>query len=392
MPEIAHAERAHALLSASSAKQWLNCTPSARLSEQFPDTHSTFAAEGTLAHEMSELKLRAAFVEPMPKRTFNAQLKKFKEHELYQPEMDKHTDTYVEYIAAIVHQFATPPYVAVERRLDYSAYAPEGFGTGDCIIIGGGTLYINDLKYGKGVPVSAEGNPQMRLYALGAYLLYSLLHKIDRVQMAIIQPRLDSISEETLTLEELLEWGDSIRPLAKLAWEGKGEFQPGDHCKFCRARATCAARAEYHLSLEGFHAMKPPLISAADVGQILERARNLASWVKDLEDYALQEALTGAEIPGWKAVEGRGSRQYRDLDEAFQALIKSGIEEAMLYERKPLTVPNVEKLLGKQRYRELLEPYVVNQPGKPTLVPETDKRQATTRDTAADDFAPVTEN
>ncbi|GMA52585.1 hypothetical protein GCM10025857_40000 [Alicyclobacillus contaminans] len=387
---MGHAERAHAVLAASSSKQWLACPPSARLSEQFPDKGSEYAAEGTLAHEIAELKLRKAVLEPMGPRKFSKAIKELRSNPLYQPEMDKHTDTYVDYVLGIVHSYTSPPYVAVEKRLDYSAYAPEGFGTGDCIIIGGDTLHIVDLKYGKGVPVDAEGNTQLRLYALGAVTEYGFLHPIRQVHMVIVQPRVvETPSEDTITLDELLAWGESIKPTAELAYKGEGEFNPGDHCRFCRAKAVCRARADAHTALEVFGGMKPPLISDAEVGQILERGRNLAAWLEDLEKYALNRCLEGGDIPGWKAVEGRGSRQYVDQDAAFKLLMEHGIDEAMLYERRPLSVPNVEKLLGKAKYRELLEEtgLVEVQPGKPTLVPMTDKRQAiTNKITAAEAF------
>jgi len=376
------AERAHAILSASSSKQWLTCTPSARLSEQFPDKGSDFAAEGTLAHEMSELKLRKAFIEPMSTRAFNSKLKKLQEqlaeHPTWDNGMSRHTDAYLDFISQIVHSHTSPPYVAIEKRLDYSHYAPEGFGTGDCVIIAGNTLYINDLKYGKGVPVSAEGNTQMRLYALGAYREYSFLYPIETIRMAIIQPRLDSISEESLGVDELLAWGESIKPLAQKAFAGEGGFVPGEHCRFCRARYTCRARADTHTGLEDFRQMKPPILSRQEVGQILERAQYLAKWVSDLEDYALAECLSGADIPGWKAVEGRGSRQYVNQDTAFAALLAGGIEEAVLYERKPLTPAAVEKVLTKPVYKQLLADagHVETKPGKPTLALVSDKREA----------------
>lgn len=379
-------ERAHALLSASSSKQWLTCTPSARLSEQFPETTSDHAEEGRLAHEIAELKMRKQFTEPMGARTFNSRLKKLQAQPHYDSEMLRHTDTYVDYISGIVHGLSSPPYIAIEKRLDYSAYAPEGFGTGDCVMIGGNTLYVFDLKYGKGVPVSAKGNTQMRLYALGAYAAYAFLFPIDTVKMAIVQPRLDDISEDTMSLDELLAWGESIKPLAQMAFKGEGEFVPGEHCRFCRARALCRARTEQHMALEDFKLMKPPLISNEEVGQILAKAQNLAAWVKHLEEFALGECLKGSEIPGWKAVEGRSSRQYVNQDEAFKILTANGIEEAMLYERKPLTVPNVEKLLGKAKFKELLAGQITVPPGKPALAPLSDNREAITRTTAADDF------
>ena len=383
---VVNTERAHAVLSASSAHRWLVCTPSAKLEETFPETTSQYAEVGRLAHDIAELKLRKQFIEPMEPRKFANQLKKFKEHELYQDEMLKHTDTYLEYIQGIVHGFSSPPYVAIEKRLDFSEYVPEGFGTGDCIIIGGSTLWVIDLKYGKGVPVSAENNPQVMLYALGAYEAYSFLYPIDTVKMAIVQPRLDSISEWEIPISDLLAWGESIRPIAQKARAGEGEYVSGDHCQFCRAKALCRARAEFNLDLEKYHGMKPPLISNEEVGQILTKAQDLAKWVKDLEDYALAECLAGNEIPGWKAVEGRSVRQFTDWEKAFQVLIENSIDEALLYERKPITLAATEKLLGKKKFEELLKDYVERPPGKPTLVPADDKREAITRPSAQEDF------
>lgn len=378
----------HALLSASSANKWLNCTPSARLEEQFPDSASDNAKEGTLAHEMAELKLRKAFIEPMGARTFNNRIKKFQENPLYQEEMLKYTDIYLDYVSGIVHSYDTPPYIAVEKRIDYSTYAHEGFGTGDCIIIGGTTLNIVDLKYGKGVPVSAERNLQMMLYALGAYTEYSFLYAIDTVKMTIVQPRLDSISEYAMPITELLAWGEEIKPIAQKAFKGEGEFKQGEYCdnSFCRAKALCRARTEFNTSLEEYKQMKPPLISNEEVGQILEKAQYLAKWVKDLEEYALGECLKGNEIPGWKAVEGCSIRQFTDMDKAFEVLKTNGIDEAMLFERKPITLAATEKLLGKAKFKELLTEYVNVPPGKPALAQISDKRQAITRSTAENDF------
>ncbi|RAK21113.1 uncharacterized protein DUF2800 [Anoxybacillus vitaminiphilus] len=389
MAAIAHAEREHALLSASAAHRWLACTPSVRLEEQFPDTTSPYAQEGTLAHEIAELKLRKYFIEPMSQRSFSAKLNKFKKHELFQEEMLKHTDTYLEYLKEITLAFPSKPYVAVEKRVDYSAYAPGGFGTCDCIIIHGEHLYVTDFKYGKGVPVSAENNPQMKLYALGAYLEYSLLYPIQHVHLTIVQPRLDSISEWSLSIDELLAWGEEIKPIAQKAFNGEGDFVPGEHCKFCRAKAQCRARADQYTALEDFKLMKPPLISNEEVGAILEKAQHIEAWVKDLKEYALAECLKGNEIPGWKAVEGRSTRQFADLDKAFEHLKQNGIDEAMLYERVPLTVAKIEKVLKKAEFTRLLEEpgFVVKTPGKPALVPISDKREAiTAAPDAADDF------
>lgn len=388
MSEINHAGRSHALLSASASSRWLNCTPSVRLEEQFPDVTTEYAEEGTLAHEIAELKLRKYFIEPMSQRTFNTRLNKMKKHELYQEEMLKHTDTYLEYLQSITLAMDSPPYVAVEKRIDYSTYAPDGFGTVDCLVISGDTLYVNDFKYGKGVAVSAYRNTQMMLYALGAFVEYSFLYPIQKIHMSIVQPRLNSISEYEISVEELLEWGESIKSIAQKAFAGEGEFVPGEHCKFCKAKAQCRARAERYTALDDFKQMKPPLISNEEVGQILEKAEHIESWVKSLKDYALAESLKGSEIAGWKAVEGRGSRAYVDIDVAFAHLKDNGVDEALLYERVPLTVSKIEKVLKTEQFRSLLEEagHVKKQPGKPTLAPLSDKRKPIAPPDAASDF------
>ncbi|MGM0971648.1 MAG: DUF2800 domain-containing protein [Bacillota bacterium] len=385
---ISHSDRAHALLSASASHRWLACTPSVRLEEQFPDSTSEYAEEGTLAHEIAELKLRKHFIEPISQRAFNTRLNKMKKHDLYQDEMLKHTDTYLEYLQGIALSLSAAPYVAVEKRINYSSYAPEGFGTVDCLIIGGETLYVTDFKYGKGVAVSAEDNPQMKLYALGAFLEYSFLYPIKEIKLAIIQPRLNSISEFTLTVEELLTWGEEIKPAAKKAFDGEGDFVPGEHCKFCRAKAKCRARAEEFSALADFTSLKPPLLTDEEVGQMLEKGQYVESWIKALKEYALAECLKGNQIAGWKAVEGRGTRAYADIDSAFNHLRVNGVDEAILYERVPLTVPKLEKQLGKKEFRELLEEagHVVKSAGKPTLAPISDKRQAVGSPDASSDF------
>lgn len=376
----------HALLGASSSHKWLVCTRSARLEETMPEVKSTYADEGSLAHEIGELKLRKAFVEPMGMRTFNSRLKKLQEKPLYDPEMLTCTDVYLDYVSKIAHSFTTSPYIAVEKRIDYGTYVPEGFGTGDCILIGGNTIYVIDYKHGKGVPVSAEENPQMMLYALGAYTEYSFLYLIEKVVMVIIQPRLDNISEYEMPIDFLLRWGENIKPLAEMAFKGEGELISGDHCGFCKAKATCRARADVHTALEDFKQMKPPLISNEEVGEILLRAQNLAKWVKDLEDYALAELIKGNDIAGWKAVEGRSNRVITDVDKAFEVLKTNGTDEAMLYERKPLGITALEALIGKKVFGELLTSYIDKPPGKPTLAVITDKREAIKRTDAAEDF------
>lgn len=381
---------AHAILSASGAKRWLNCTPSARLEASLPEVSSPYADEGTLAHAIAELRLRKQYTAPMGPKKYQEALSKLQENPLYQPEMMGYIDSYMDHIAEIVHSYTSPPYITLERRLDYSAYVPEGFGTGDCIIIGGDTLHINDLKYGKGVPVSAEDNPQMRLYALGALHEYGMFYAPARIRMTIVQPRLDSISTDELTVEELLQWGEGIKDKAWAAWTGAGDFVPGDWCQFCKLKATCRARVESCMELEGFTKILPTQITPEEVGNILERVKRMEKWAKDLQAYTLSACLRGMEIPGWKAVHGRGSRSFSDLDAAFAKIEAAGTPKDMLYVRAPLTAPAVETLLGKKQFKLLVGDLVVKSPGKPTLAPASDDREPVAIGTTAnDDFAEI---
>lgn len=389
---MGHAERDHALLSASGAHRWLLCTPSAMLEEQFPDTTSEAAREGTLAHELAELKVRNYFnPADISKRKLNAQIKKMKENELWQDEMLGHTDTYIDYIRDVSIKLPSQPYVAVEKRLDLGAYVPEGFGTADCIMLQGEDLFVLDFKYGKGVPVSAEENPQMMLYALGAYKAYCFLYPISRIHMSIIQPRLDNISEWECSLEELLKFGQYVSERAALAVKGEGDFCPGEkQCRFCRAKQQCRARADHNIRM-AFSPDKgkmPPLISSEEAGRYLLEGEDLEKWLKDLKEWALAECLAGKQVPGWKAVEGRGSRDWTDMDAAFEKLTKSGVtEEAMLWEKKPLTLAQIEKLVGKKDFQDAVGEFVIKKPGKPALVKESDKREAiTNRVTTAEAF------
>ena len=380
---------AHAVLSASGASRWLACTPSARLEEQFPDSTSEYAKEGTLVHEVCELKVRKNLIEQMPTRTYNTKLKKLKENELWQDEMDKFTDVYLEYIQELVHSYSCSPAVMVEKKVDFSQYVPEGFGTADCIVIAEGTMHIIDFKYGKGVAVSAENNPQMKLYALGAYLEYSMLYPIEKIKMAIVQPRLENeASESEIFVAELMDWAENVvKPLAEKAYKGEGTYIAGNHCRFCRAKATCRERARMNLEASKFEMKTGALLSDTEVGEALKMAQDLAKWAEDLKEYALTESLKGKIIPGWKAVEGRSVRAFKDTDLAIKTIIDSGIEEALLYERKQLTLAQIEKLLGAKQFKELVGELVEKAPGKPTLVLETDKREKiVNRITAEEDF------
>lgn len=392
-----HAKRDHALLSASSAHRWLLCTPSAKLEEQFPDTTSEAAREGTLAHELAELKVRNYFqTKEFGKRKLNAAIKKLKteNEELWQEEMMGYTDQYLDYIKVVALTEKVKPYAAIEKRVDFSDWAPEGFGTADCILMGKDTLHVFDFKYGKGVPVSAERNPQMLLYALGARKQYQILYHFTKFHLHIVQPRIDNISDWVCSEEELLEFGDYVRERAELAMKGAGDFCPGEsQCRFCRAKAVCRARAEENVRL-AFSPDKgklPPLITAAEAGTYLTQGEDVERWLSDLKEWALSECLAGGEVPGWKAVEGKSPRSWTDMDAAFDRLIKSGITpEEMLYEKKPLTLAQVEKLVGKKDFQETVGEYITKAPGKPALVKKSDKREAiTNKVTAAEAFKEV---
>lgn len=393
-------KRKHAILPASGAVRWMTCTPSARLEEQFPDEGSEYAAEGTLAHSIAELKVRKKFVEPMSSRTFNTRMNKLKRDPLYQEEMDRYTEDYLDFVSGVVMSYDHRPTVAVERKLDLSNYAPESFGTADCIIIGGDTLHVIDFKYGKGVIVSAEDNPQLKLYALGSLEVYRLFYCPSRVILTIFQPRAegDTVKEWEISRDDLINWGVlTVRPLAEKAFAGEGEPHGGTWCRFCRARNTCRARAGQYTVLEDFGAPnsksetgtlpKPPLLTDTEVGDILRRAIDLEKWVSDLKEYTLSACLAGKEIPGWKAVEGRSKREWDDISAAFDAIKAAGVDEAMLYERKPLTLAAVEKVLGKPKFAEVAGAHVVTPPGKPALAPESDNRKAiSNKPSAAEDF------
>lgn len=374
----------HALLGASSAHRWLNCPPSARLTENIQEERSIYAEEGSLAHELAELKLRKQLIEPMSKAEYDSKLKQIKEHILYEKDMQTYTDMYVDYIQSIVHGFSFKPYIVAEKQVDYSRWVPEGFGTADCIIISGDTLYILDFKYGKGVPVSAVDNPQMMLYALGAYSEYSLLYDIKRVTMVIIQPRIDNISTHLIDIDSLMLWAKQIAIIAEQAYKGEGEFYAGEHCKFCKAKANCRARAEKNIELAGFVNTKPALLDNSEIGELLEKGKDIASWVKDLEEYALKQCLAGNKIDGWKAVEGKSNRAFKDVDKAFDILKANDLDETVLYEKKPISLSAIEKLLGKKRFKELLNDEVIKPPGKPTLVVESDKRDAISNQVSAE--------
>ena len=410
----------HALLSASSSARWLTCTASPRFEESLPEQTSEYAEEGRLAHAFAELKVLKKFTTAITPRTYTTRINKLKKEPHYDPEMDKTTDLYLEHLVEQAMTYDSAPTVTAEVKVDYSEYAPEGFGTCDCVMIGGDTLSITDYKHGHtdgqghaGVPVSAEGNTQMRLYALGALKRYAPIFgdSIKNVRMTIDQPRLDSYSTDIITVEELRAWGESIKPIAQKAFSGLGEFVPGDHCRFCRGKAQCRARAGVNTALEDFKdcipagsvtpeekasmeaaakdlgAVVPNLLSDEEIGDLLIRGQQLVQWYKDLEAYATEALLNGKPIAGWKLVAGRSNRTFTDQDAAIQAVIAAGYDEALVYDRKPKTLTELEKLMGKAEFAEKVGGFVVKPLGKPTLAPATDKREP--YNPAAADFAGV---
>lgn len=375
----------HARLSPSSAARWLRCPPSVKLGEGMPDKTNPDAEKGRLAHAIAELKARKKFF-AMSKRTFNSQLKKLQDDTLYEKVMDGYTDRYVEELTEHAMKFKEPPFITLETEVPIGLItgeqkedgSPAG-GTSDCIQIGEGVLWVTDYKNGSGIPVSAEDNPQMKLYALGALALYRPFYgdTIRVVRMTIVQPALSSVSTWEVSREELEAWGrDTVAPAAALALAGEGVQCAGEWCKshFCPARATCRARTYSALSLEEFKRSLPPTLSPSEIADALIRGGLLASWYGDVKDYALEEILKGNDIPGWKAVEGRGSREWDNLDAAFADLTERGIAEAILWERRPVTPPALEKVLGKKEFAEAAGGHVLKIPGKPALASANDKR------------------
>ena len=369
--------KGHAVLSASSSERWLHCPPSARLCESYEDKGSDYAAEGTDAHELCEYKLRKALGMEAQDPTEN--LTWFNE------EMSDCANGYAAYVLEQMEaakQTCADPVVLIEQRVDFSRWVESGFGTADCIIIADGTLQIIDYKHGLGVLVSAEENPQMQCYALGALELFDDIYDIDSVRMTIYQPRRDNVSTYEISKDELYRWADEVlKPTADLAFAGDGNFLCGEWCGFCKAKHDCRARADANMELARYDFKLPPLLTDEEVEEIISRVDNLVAWATDIKDYALQQAIGGKEWNGWKLVEGRSNRKYTNETAVADAVTDAGLDP---YERKVLGVTAMQKLLGKSRFEELLAVYIEKPQGKPTLVPESDKRPA--MNTAKNDF------
>ena len=368
----------HALLSASGAHRWLECTPSAQLELQFPQSTSEYAEEGTAAHELCELTARYWLGE-IREAEYENQRDELAKGKYYNAEMQECANDYAKFVAektAAARETCEDAFTALEVRVDFSKYVKDGFGTGDCIIVSDNVLEIIDFKYGKGVRVEAAGNPQMKLYALGAYLEYNTLFDIDSVRMTIFQPRLSGVqSSDEITVKELLEWAEKyVKPRAKLAYKGEGEFAPSEEvCKFCRAKAQCKARADKNLKLFD-EAPDVLLLTPEDAGKILEQAGDIQSWLADLESLVSSTLLAGQHVEGWKMVEGRSNRRFADELKVVDAMKAAGYDESLLYERKLITLTQMEKDFGKKAVAETLGELIVKPQGKPTLAPAKNKR------------------
>ena len=367
----------HAILSASSANRWLHCPPSARLCEAYEDKGSDYAAEGTDAHALCEYKLRKALGMEATDPTKNLSW--------YNSEMEECATGYAAYVLEQVEaakQTCADPIVLIEQRVDFSRWVEGGFGTADCIIIADGVLKIVDYKHGKGVEVSAVDNPQMMLYALGALEIFDGIYDINTIRMTIYQPRKSNISVYEMQKSDLLGWADTeLTEKAQLAYGGQGKFHCGEWCRFCKAKAECRERAAVNLELAQYEFQSPALLDDDEIADILGRLDALTAWAADVKEYALRQALSGKKWTGWKLVEGRSNRRYTNETAVASAVESIGIDP---YEHKVLGVTAMQKLLGKSRFEELLAPYIEKPQGKPTLVPESDKRPAI--NTANNDF------
>lgn len=383
MKPVAHAERAHALLSASGAHRWMVCTPSARLEEKLPESTSSYADEGTAAHEYAEMRLRRRLtvLNKAERDALDNAIEEFKQSNAYYgAEMEDAITAYVEYVEERWHAAKArtrDATVLLEAKLDYSDWVPEGRGTGDVVIIADELLEVIDLKYGKGVPVSAVGNPQTRLYGLGALAEHGFLYNIRDIAMTIVQIRLDRITTETMPVEELITWAETeVRPAADKAWAGEGDHVPGEHCKFCKVKATCRARKDASMAILDYEFRDPALLTNEEIGQALHIIAQAVEWAKDVQEYAQAQAAAGHRIPGWKLVEGVSRRKLTDEVTAMARLLEAGYsEDKIIKPRELIALGQLEtKVVGKKKFTELLGDLVEKPPGKPALVPETDPR------------------
>ena len=385
MNEIQHSGRAHARLNASSSHRWMMCPPSVRLSEQFADKPSSYAEEGTFLHELCELKLHRYLGDMVPD-VIEAQYAEHRDSEFYTQEAETVTDEYIAFCVETIEAVKSScpdPLIMVEHRLDYSEYVPEGYGTGDLVIVADGVIEVIDFKGGRGVRVDAHRNSQLMLYGLGALLEFDPLYDVHKVRVTIVQPRLSNTSTYEIAADELVCWAEKeVRPRALLAYEGKGEFCAGDWCRFCKARYTCRKRSEYHMQLAERDFRQPDLLSDEEITDILPIADSLNNWVQDLLAYATQQAVEGKSWPGYKLVAGRSNRKYTSEAEVIKAATEAGYTD--IYKTTLLGVGDLEKRLGRKKFNEVLGMYVIKPVGAPTLVPDSDPRKPYS--SAAEDF------
>lgn len=359
----------HAVLSASGSHRWLHCLPSARLELEFENKESNAAAEGTAAHALCEHKLRKA-LHMRSKRPVS---------DYNNDEMEEHSDAYVQFIMEqleVAKQSCKDPLVLIEQRLGFSCYVPQGFGTGDCIIIADKKLHIIDFKYGMGVLVDVVENPQMKLYSLGALEIYDSLYDIDEVSMTIFQPRRENVSTWTISVDELNDWAENeLKPKAQKAYDGNGEYLPGEWCTFCRAAVKCRARAEEKLKLAESEFKIPPLLTDYEIEEVLSKLSDLTKWANEIIAYATDAAINhGKEWHGFKVVEGRSVRKYKDEDAVAETAKANGYKD--IFRQSLITLTEMQKLMGKTKFQEILGGLIYKPSGKPTLVPASDKRPA----------------
>lgn len=376
----------HAFLSPSAAHRWMNCTAAPTLEREVPDKGSEYAEEGTLAHAYCAMKLKKFL--NMPTDGEQQEIAQLAE-KYHTGEMDEYTDTYQ---AIVIEKFnearakTKDARLLIEVRLDFSKFMPEAFGTADAVIIADGCMEIIDFKYGKGVKVSAWENPQMKIYALGAYEAYSFEYNISRVRMTIVQPRIDNLSEFELPVTDLLAWAENeLKPKANEAFSGMGRQNPGEWCQFCKVKKSCKALAKVCVeAMDGNP--NPMLISKTDMESIiLPKLATFKTWLSGVEEYALEQALSGVQYSGYKIVEGRSIRKIINPEAVAATLNQAGYKTAEIYKPQELkTITELEKLVGKKQFSTLCAEWVDKPQGKPTLVPDTDKRPAF--NAAADDF------
>ncbi len=362
----------HSLLSPSSSHRWIGCPPSARLTENYQDVRSGYAAEGTQAHSVAESKLRYWLGQSkVPCKCGDM-------------EMDGHTDDYIAFVAEQLAGLADPK-IYVEQKVDCSRWIPECFGTCDVLIVSDGVLHVVDLKYGRGVKIDAEGNDQLRIYVLGALEMFGFLYTIHTVRMSIFQPRLANCATWEVSCEDIERWAEEVlKPAAELAWYGNGDYKAGDHCQFCKAKAECRERAKVNMALAAYDFTESVLLENDEIASILGKIDELVAWASDVKDFALAQALKGVRFDGWKVVAGKSNRRYKDEAAVAKAVQEIGLDP---YEHKVLGITAMTTLLGKKRFEKTIGGLIEKPAGKPVLVPVADKRQEININEAADDFA-----